>query len=97
MPLLDVHVKPRARKPGLGGREADGRLALSVHAVPEDGAANREVCALVAAALGVPARAVTVFRGATSRRKTLKIEGATDAAIAALGCAAAPREGSRTE
>ena len=85
MPLLDVHVKPQARRPGIGEREVDGRLALSVHAVPEDGAANREVCALLAEALGIPARQVTVLRGATSRRKTLKIDGVPGAAIAALG------------
>ena len=90
-PLLEVHVKPRARQPGLGPRSADGRLALSVHAVPEDGAANAEVCALVAAALGIAARDVAVFRGASSRRKTLKIEGVSEAALAALGTSTTSR------
>ncbi len=85
MPLLDVHVKPRAARSAVGTREADGRLAVSVRAVPEDGAANREVCEVLARALGVPVRQVTVFRGATSRRKTVKIEGVSEAAIAALG------------
>ena len=90
-PLLDVVVKPRARRPGIGARGADGRLALAVHAPPVDGAANRAVCALVADALGVPARRVTVIRGATSRRKTVQIDGVSDAAVAALGTPEKPK------
>lgn len=56
---------------------ADGRCHLKarVRAVPENGAANQALQRLVAKALGVPASAVSVVAGDTSRLKTLRIEG----------------------
>lgn len=84
-PLLEVHVKPRAQRSGIGAREADGRLAVAVHAPPEEGAANRELVELVADALGVAPSRVAVVRGAASRRKTLRVDGVTDADVARLG------------
>lgn len=55
---------------------ADGpRLRLSVTAAPEDGRANRAVCALLAEALGVAASAVSVAQGASAREKTIAVAG----------------------
>ncbi|MFC7607599.1 DUF167 domain-containing protein [Teichococcus aestuarii] len=54
---LRVKAQPRARRPGLGGwaDSATGpRLRLAVNAAPEDGRANRALCALLAEALHVP-------------------------------------------
>ena len=73
-----VKVHPRARRAGLRGvvPSRDGpRLGIAVTAPPADGAANRAVCAALAAALGVPASAVVVAAGATGREKRLLISG----------------------
>lgn len=58
------------------------RFEAKVRAPPEDGKANAELVALVADALGVPESSVRVSAGATSRRKTLLVDG-LDAAGAA--------------
>lgn len=75
---LRVKAQPRARRPGLGGwaDSATGpRLRLAVNAAPEDGRANRALCALLAEALHVPPSAIAVVQGATSREKTCRILG----------------------
>jgi uncharacterized protein YggU (UPF0235/DUF167 family) len=46
-----------------------------VAAPPEKGRANKEVRDVVAAFLGVARGAVSIERGATTRRKILEIEG----------------------
>jgi uncharacterized protein (TIGR00251 family) len=71
---LDVHVRPGARTTMVGGAH-DGVLAVKVAAPPADGQANEAVCRAVAAALGVRPTAVELVRGASSRRKRLRIEG----------------------
>ena len=73
-----VKVHPRARRPGLRGvvPSRDGpRLGIAVTAAPEDGAANRAVCAALAAALGVPPSSVAIAAGAASREKRLSVAG----------------------
>jgi uncharacterized protein YggU (UPF0235/DUF167 family) len=75
---LAVKVQPKARHPGLRGRvpAADGeRLRVGVAEAPEDGRANRAVCATVARALDLPASAVEIIAGMTSRDKTLRVAG----------------------
>jgi uncharacterized protein (TIGR00251 family) len=61
----------------------DGRLKVAVTAPPVDGEANAAVVEVLAKALGVPRRQVEVIAGMSSRRKTVRIEGA-DAAVAEL-------------
>jgi uncharacterized protein YggU (UPF0235/DUF167 family) len=71
-----VRVQPRARRPGLGGLSPDGAaLRVAVTEAPEDGRANRAVCAALAGALGIAPSAVDVASGAASRLKTLRIVG----------------------
>lgn len=72
---LSVRVQPRARRPGVGGAAPDGALRVAVTDPPEAGRANTAVCGAVARALGVPASAVQVLRGATSRSKVLHVAG----------------------
>jgi uncharacterized protein YggU (UPF0235/DUF167 family) len=72
-------VQPRARRTGVVGLVdgADGpRLKLAVNATPADGQANRAVCAMMAAVLGVPASTVTIAQGGAARDKVLSIAGA---------------------
>ena len=75
---LDVEVVPGSCESCFpaGFNAWRGRLEAKVRAPPEEGAANAELVRLVAEALGVPPARVVVTSGATSRRKTLTIEGA---------------------
>lgn len=88
-----VRVQPRARRAGMGGAVPDAagapRLRVAVTEPPEDGRATRAACAALAAALGMPARAVTVLHGAGSREKLLLVAGDVDALAARLGALAA--------
>jgi len=75
---LAVKVTPKSRRPGVGGTApaADGpRLRVGVTEAPENGRANDAVCVAVARALNVPASAVRLVAGATSREKTLHVAG----------------------
>jgi uncharacterized protein YggU (UPF0235/DUF167 family) len=74
-----VRLTPRAGREALEGvtRLDDGTEALkaAVRAAPEDGAANAALIRLVAKSAGIAPSRVRLERGATSRRKTLLIEG----------------------
>ncbi len=72
---ITVRVTPRAKRPGIVGRREDGVVLVRVGAPPEDGRANAEVCAVVAKALGLRAREVSVVVGPTSRDKVLEVSG----------------------
>ena len=69
-----VHVQPRAKKPGIDGTHGDA-LRVRVHAPPVEGAANDDVVAVIAEALGVPARAVHIAAGHTARQKLVDVDG----------------------
>ena len=71
---LSVKVHPRSRRPGVQGAIGD-RLRISVTEPPEDGRANRAVCAAIADLLHVSRSAVIVTAGAASRDKTLRVAG----------------------
>jgi uncharacterized protein len=76
---LFVRLTPKSSRDALEGIEtlADGHCVLKcrVRAVPEDGKANAALIALVAKQLKTPASRIDVVAGATSRSKTLRIEG----------------------
>lgn len=77
---MDIVVQPRASREGLGGIVGD-RLKVAVNAPPVDGKANEAVVRVLAQALGVPRGSVGIVRGETGRRKTVKINGASLAAL----------------
>ena len=86
---LRVKAQPRARRPGLQGLVAgvDGpRIKVAVNEAPEDGRANRAICAVLAEVLELAPSRVSVTQGATSRDKTVLAEG--DAAALAARLAA---------
>ena len=80
---LTVRLTPKSTRDALEGIErlADGRAVLKarVRAVPEAGAANAALMRLLAEVLSVPARAIKLESGATSRVKTLFLEGNAEA------------------
>lgn len=85
---LVVRLTPR------GGREAidsietlsDGRAVLKVRvrAMPSKGEANAALVKLIAKAVGVPPRDVSLVAGATARIKRLVISGDGPTLVAAL-------------
>ena len=80
-----MRVIPRARRDEVAGTR-DGRLLIRVAAPPVDGAANAALCRLVARCAGVPARRVSIVRGATSRDKVVRVDGIGDEELrASLG------------
>lgn len=82
---LDVLVAPRAARSQVVGLH-DGRLKIQLAAPPVDGAANAALCELLADVLEVPKSAVTIARGQTGKRKTVRLAGlAAAAARARLG------------
>jgi hypothetical protein len=80
---FDVLVSPRSSRERLGPLVGD-RVKVALTAPPVDGAANAALIALVAKAFAVPRSAVTIVRGETGRRKTVRVTGATQAALMSL-------------
>ena len=80
---LDILVQPRASRVKIGPVHGD-RLKVAVTSPPVDGAANQAVIDLFARTLRVPKRSVVVSAGASSRQKTLHIQGATSSAVRGL-------------
>ncbi len=87
--LLKVHVRPGAGRSALVGfhREA---LCARVAARPVDGAANRELIAILAATLGIRPSALSIVVGEHARDKGIHVRGldagAVRARVAALLC-----------
>ena len=73
---LAVHVVPRAAKSQIVGLQGQA-VQVHLHAPPVAGAANAELVAVVAEALGLARRQVVVVSGAKGRRKVLHVSGRT--------------------
>ncbi|HET7806831.1 MAG TPA: DUF167 family protein [Pseudolabrys sp.] len=90
-----VRLTPKSGRNAIDGIEImpDGRavLKIRVQAAPSDGEANAALTRLVAKAVGVPPRDVTLVAGATARIKRLNISGDGPTLVAALEKIAAPR------
>jgi uncharacterized protein YggU (UPF0235/DUF167 family) len=85
---LHVRLTPKGGRDAIDGIEtrADGRAVLKarVRAAPSEGEANDALIRLIAKALGVPPRDVTLAAGATARVKRLLIAGDGPTLIAQL-------------
>ena len=75
--VIRVRVTPRSGRDEVIGWQGD-ELRVRVRAAPVEGQANEALCRLIAKAVGVPFSAVEVVGGATSRTKTLRIEGLSE-------------------
>ncbi|HYD42941.1 MAG TPA: DUF167 domain-containing protein [Anaeromyxobacter sp.] len=80
--VLELVVQPRASRTRAVG-EHDGRLKVQLAAPPVDGEANEALVEFLAGALGVRKAEVTILRGETGRRKTVRVAGVTASAAAA--------------
>ncbi len=70
--VLDLHVIPRASRTQPDG-VYDGALKVRLHAPPVDGQANQALIDWLADCLGIAKRDISLLRGATARRKQLRI------------------------
>ena len=77
---LELLVQPRASRTRTAG-EHGGRLKLQLAAPPVDGEANAALVEFLARALGVRKSDVTLLRGETGRRKTVRLAGVTAAQV----------------
>jgi uncharacterized protein (TIGR00251 family) len=71
---LSLRVSPGSRRTEIVGRHG-AAWKVRVAAAPEAGRANAAVCDLLASALALPRRAVTVVSGHTSRDKLVDVAG----------------------
>jgi len=74
--VLSVRVVPRAARSGLAGMR-DGALLVRLTSPPVEGAANAELIEVMAKALGVAKRAVSIVSGERGRLKRVRIDGIT--------------------
>jgi uncharacterized protein (TIGR00251 family) len=72
--IVNVRVIPRAGKSGLAGTRGDA-LLVRLQSPPVDGAANEELIAVLAEALGVSKRQVSIVSGSRSRHKRVHVAG----------------------
>jgi uncharacterized protein (TIGR00251 family) len=72
--IITVRVVPRAGKSGLAGTRGDA-LLVRLQAPPVEGAANLELVSVLASALDVPKRAVSIVAGERSRLKRVHVSG----------------------
>lgn len=80
--VLVVRAQPGASRGRVVGVHGDA-LKVQVRARPIEGAANRELVAVLAEALAVRPAAVTVVGGEHGRTKRVRIEGLDEATVAA--------------
>lgn len=78
---LSIRVSPRASRDEVDGFR-QGALVVRVTAPPVDSAANDAVVRVLAGAIGVPKRDVSIVRGLRSRDKQVEIAGLSDAQLA---------------
>ncbi len=74
--LIDVRVIPRAGRSQIAGMRGDA-LLVRLGAAPVDGAANEELVEVLAGALRVPRRHITLIAGERSRSKRVRVRGMT--------------------
>jgi len=74
---LTIHAQPGSKRTEVAGLHG-GALRIRVASPPVEGRANEELRRFLAEAFGVPLRNVALARGATSRRKTLRIAAPTE-------------------
>ena len=71
---IDVRVVTRAGRSEVGGLR-DGALLIRLAAAPVDGAANAELIEVLARALKLPKRDITIVGGERSRTKRVRVAG----------------------
>ncbi len=81
--VLSLHVQPGARRSEIAGIHGEA-LKIRLAAPPVDGKANDCLIGFVAELLDRPRADVVLISGAASRKKRLRVHGATTQALARL-------------
>ena len=81
--FFDVVVVPRASRSRIVGLHGHA-LKVTLAAPPVDGEANAELCAVLAKALCVPKRAISIVAGEHAKTKTIRAEGVSRDAVIKL-------------
>ena len=81
--LITIRVVPRSGRSGFAGTR-DGAVLVRLNAAPVDGAANAELVELIAEAIGVPKRAVSIASGVKSRSKKVSVTGVSEDRVRAI-------------
>jgi len=71
--LIRIKAVPGASRQEIAG-PLGNRLKVRVSAPPEGGRANKAVCQLIARALGVKPKQVSIEAGRTSPEKTVRVQ-----------------------
>jgi hypothetical protein len=77
--VIKVKVLPRSSRTEIAGRE-NGVYRVKLTDPPVEGRANKALIALLAEKLGVPKRSIEITGGKTSRTKTVRVHGVSEAA-----------------
>jgi uncharacterized protein len=72
--IITIRVIPRASQSGVAGIRGDA-LLVRLNAPPVEGAANSELVEVMAAALKVPKRSISIVAGERSRLKRVLVTG----------------------
>ncbi len=88
---VEVLARPGASKSEILRVDSRG-LVITIAAPPERGKANVELTRLIAKLAGVPRSAVSVIKGASTRRKTIRIVSSDPSTTAARLVAASTRK-----
>jgi uncharacterized protein (TIGR00251 family) len=78
-----VRIVPRASSTAIAG-DYEGAVRIRIAAPPVEGAANRELIRFLAKKFKVPQNAVEIVSGASSKKKIIRLQGVTAAALAQL-------------
>lgn len=74
MIMVDIIVSPKSSRQGVQ-MDDSGRIKVYLNSPPVDGKANEECLKLLSKTLGVAKTMISIERGASGRKKTLKIFG----------------------
>ena len=74
---LRVIVVPRSSRCEIAGIH-NNALRIKLTSPPVDNEANIQCCDFIAKQLGIAKRQVSIIRGKTARKKTVRIEGVTE-------------------
>ena len=72
--VVSCHIQPKASRTAVVGMYGDD-LKIALKAPPVDGKANQELCRFFAETFRVPAGAVQLLSGHSSRKKRISIRG----------------------
>ncbi len=70
--LIEVKVDPRSSRKGLT-EIMDNVIKVKLTAPPVGGAANEQLIEILSKAFGVKKKSITIIKGESSRRKTIKL------------------------